>query len=753
MRTIRLLSLFALLFLVGGGCSYEPYGDLVCSTDSDCGNGQCVDGLCVGSTPDVDSGPGAAAAISVTPMSLTLEPGETATVTATVTDADGTTIPDADIVWASDSESVATVAGGVVTGVAEGAAAITATVEGLVAQVDVVVETPAARVEVQPSPLALGVGISEQLTATVFDANDNELMGREVVWASQDAAIASVDQTGLARGVAEGNTTITATSGDVSVEVPVEVTVAPPATIEITPTDGRVSVATGARFEALVRDEAGRLIDQASLDAPFLWDIGRTSWQIHVVFPAGVDWLFDFNPEEDEVGTATVSVELTVGDVTVSDSLEVEVYVPAIDTVVAAPETLDLEVGATSMATVVATDEDGNEDMLQTPVWESSDTDVATVDANGNIEAVGPGTATITVTVGGVSDTIDVTVEFYLASISSGADHSCGLTPGGVAYCWGSNGAGQLGDGTTDASSTPVAADTVETFEQIVAGDSVTCALTAAGSAYCWGQDEYVGNDATGADVLSPAPVAGGHTFTLLAAEFQTTCGITTANEIFCWGIGSNGQIGDGNEMNVDVPTQVTKPAGTTGWKEVEVGDNHVCAIDLADGTFCWGQGAENRLGTVATDDSSTPIAVGTLETFQTLELSQKSGCALNGSNALFCWGDDNESVTGTGLGGDVQTPTAVQGAIVWASFDMGTQHACGIEMATNLVYCWGKKDNGRLGFTSAQDVGTPTTTTAMFTAKAVDLGDDFSCGIDMSDIPFCWGQSSETPTRVWPLP
>jgi len=100
-----------------------------------------------------------------------------------------------------------------VTGLLPGTAVITAVVDGVSGQSTVTVSlAPVARVTVTPADAPVSIGKSTQLTATLTDAAGNTLTGRTVVWASAATSIATVDQTGLVRGVRKGTVVVTATS-------------------------------------------------------------------------------------------------------------------------------------------------------------------------------------------------------------------------------------------------------------------------------------------------------------------------------------------------------------------------------------------------------------------------------------------------------------------------------------------------------------------------------------------------------------
>src|SRR2546425_11235675 len=91
------------------------------------------------------------------------------------------------------------------------------------------------------------------------------------------------------------------------------------------------------------------------------------------------------------------------------------------------------------------------------------------------------------------------------ARVSAGGAHTCGVTSGGAAYCWGSKGDGELGDGTTADRLSPVPVAGGVSFAAVSAGFAHTCGVTAGGAAYCWGYNGSGGGGA-GAPTRRPGP-------------------------------------------------------------------------------------------------------------------------------------------------------------------------------------------------------------------------------------------------------
>ncbi|MEO7503533.1 MAG: Ig-like domain-containing protein, partial [Gemmatimonadaceae bacterium] len=148
-------------------------------------------------------------------------------------------------------------------------------------------------------------------------------------------------------------------------------------------------------------------------------------------------------------------------------------------------------------------------------------------------------------------------------SITAGSQHACGVTTGGEVYCWGGNGSGQLGDGSTINSLVPVRVSSMNGATQVDAGNAHSCARTGFGQLYCWGANAS-GQLGRGNQISSPSAglVSGnGMSFSRVTAGGAHSCAITSVGSAYCWGGNGNGQLGIGSVTAPQtVPTLVAVP-------------------------------------------------------------------------------------------------------------------------------------------------------------------------------------------------
>src|SRR5205823_2404421 len=140
----------------------------------------------------------------------------------------------------------------------------------------------------------------------------------------------------------------------------------------------------------------------------------------------------------------------------------------------------------------------------------------------------------------GSATPVDVTgLTSGVTAVAAGKNHSCALMGDGGVTCWGDNGEGQLGDGTTTVRLAPV---------RVIGLPSRVSAIAAAG-------------DRTRAIRLTPVSVAGlaGPGISIATGEAHT-CAVTTAGAVECWGSNSDGQLGTGVAKGIGSPTPAIVP-------------------------------------------------------------------------------------------------------------------------------------------------------------------------------------------------
>ena len=254
--------------------------------------------------------------------------------------------------------------------------------------------------------------------------------------------------------------------------------------------------------------------------------------------------------------------------------------------------------------------------------------------------------------------------EVTFTSVTAGSAHTCGLTLEGLAYCWGDNVDGQLGNGGGADIGTPtaVAMPAGVAFASMTAGTQHTCGLTPAGAAYGWGRgaEGQLGDGGGGADQLTPTAVAmpAGVTFASVTAGGLHTCGLSPEGAAYCWGDNTRGQLGHGGGST---PTAVATPAGVT-FASVTAGGFHTCGLTPEGAAYCWGRNSEGQLGDGTGTQQGTPTSVSIPigVTLASLAVGVYHTCGVTPAGAAYCWGDNANGQLGDGTTSDQLSPVAV---------------------------------------------------------------------------------------------
>jgi alpha-tubulin suppressor-like RCC1 family protein len=347
-------------------------------------------------------------------------------------------------------------------------------------------------------------------------------------------------------------------------------------------------------------------------------------------------------------------------------------------------------------------------------------------------------------------------------AISVGLNHSCAVLDDGSAACWGSDDAGQLGDGATTAGSnvpSPVSLPAGRRAVAIGAGGSHTCAILDDGSAACWGHDGNgrLGDGATttGSDVPSPVSLPAGKKAVAISGGNSHTCAILDDGSAACWGYDGVGQLGDGaTSTGSDVPSPVGLPAGKKA-VAISAGFSHTCAA-LDDGSAaCWGSDDFGELGDGAPATGShvpSPVSLAAGKKAVAITAGNGHTCAILDDASATCWGNDGSGELGDGtttiFGSNVPVPVSLPAGRKALAISAGNIHTCAI-LDDGSAPCWGFDGNGELGDGGANATTVAPSTSAFSAGSMVTLVADISLRLEGAPTGIDRGASAQVTVRI----
>jgi len=339
-------------------------------------------------------------------------------------------------------------------------------------------------------------------------------------------------------------------------------------------------------------------------------------------------------------------------------------------------------------------------------------------------------------------------------TISAGYVHTCGIKTDNTLWCWGQNLDGQLGIGSTTpfVSYTALQVSGGGSWKSVSSGYFHTCAIKSDDTAWCWGRNNtgMVGDNST-TQRDSPTAVSGGGTWKMISAGTAQSCGIKSDNTGWCWGYNNVGQVGDGTNTQRNVPTALS---GGGTWKVIDAGDMHNCGIKSDDSAYCWGSNLTGQLGDNTTVAKNVPTAVNGGGSWKTISAStwfniyNGHSCGIKTDDTAWCWGENGSGVASGGqgrLGDGTVLQRNIPTAVIAGNAPWTSISAGGRHTcgirANGAIICWGQSN--LLGANMLSFLNKPTEISGGGSWKKSAPGQTHGCGIKTDDTGWCWGSNS----------
>jgi len=288
-----------------------------------------------------------------------------------------------------------------------------------------------------------------------------------------------------------------------------------------------------------------------------------------------------------------------------------------------------------------------------------------------------------------------------VTAIAAGGSHSLALTSTGQVLAWGNNIDGQLGNGSTTNSSSAVAVNLPNgaVVIAIAGGGLHSLALTSGvtGHVLAWGyngQGELGNGTTTNSSTPVQVNLPNGGFVTAIAGGASHSLALTSAGLVLAWGSNASGQLGDGNTTDSSTPVRVTQPPFALNLSAIAGGGGHSLALTSTGQVVAWGSNNAGQLGNGTTTSGtcsclSTPVQVSLPAgaSVSAIAGGGQHSLALTSTGQVLAWGSNSVGQLGNGTTTDSNTPVAVSAlGTTGSAIAGGGHHSLAIQLPPTLL-------------------------------------------------------------------
>jgi uncharacterized repeat protein (TIGR01451 family) len=354
-----------------------------------------------------------------------------------------------------------------------------------------------------------------------------------------------------------------------------------------------------------------------------------------------------------------------------------------------------------------------------------------------------------------------------IIALASGSDHTVALRFDRTVWTWGSNGNGQLGDGSWNNQNVPTRVAMLSDIVSIAAGDADSFAIRADGTLWAWGWNAYsqlgdgtVDQKPTPVQIMDPLnptkPFGWNHGGVVeVAASYRHTLARMADGTVWAWGYNYSGQLGDDTTLGKSTPVQVKTDTGylnnviALSASDAYGGNGHSVALK-ADGTvWTWGTSVNYAVGRPLSGPGSTRQTVAApvpgIPQITAIATGLTFGVALAADKTVYTWGWNASGQLGDGSTTSRSSPAAVPNFSNAVAIAASNSHTLAVKQ-DGSVWAWGSNYGGMLCDSTITNKLSPIPMDSLSGVKAAVAGGEFNLALKTDGTIFgCgynyWGQ------------